>query len=140
MTIEENKSLVRRYVEEILIRGDMSAADKLLAKDYRRYTSASAAPLNVEGQKQRLTGIRAAIPDLEITTEDLFAEGDRVALRVTIRGTHKGQFLNIRPTGKSIEFWGLDVIRIENGKFVEHWGGPDTFDILRQLGAVITPG
>ncbi len=140
MSTEENKALVRRYVQRILIDGDMAAADELLAPDYRRYTSASTAPLNVEAQKQRLAGLRAAFPGLQITIEDLIAEADRVTLRVTIRGAHKGTFLSIPPTGKSITVCGLDVVRIENGRFVEHWGGPDTFDILRQLGAVVRPG
>lgn len=140
MSTEENKALVRRYIEEILIRGDMAVADELLAEDYRRYTSASAAPLTVEAQKQRLTGMRAAFPDWQITIEDLVAEGSRVSFRVTIRGTHKGAFLSIPPTGRPITVYGLDIVRIENGKFVEHWGGPDVFDMLRQLGAVVTPG
>jgi steroid delta-isomerase-like uncharacterized protein len=140
MSNEGNKSLVRRYVEEVLIRGDMGVANELLSPDYRRYTSANAAPLTVESQKQRLSGMRAAFPDWQITVEDLVAEGDRVSFRVTIRGTHKGQFLNLPPTGRPIIISGLDVVRIENGKFVEHWGGPDVFDALRQLGAVITPG
>lgn len=140
MSTEENKALVRRYIQEILIGGDMTAADQLLAADYKRYTSASLAPLNIEAQKQRLAGMRAALPDWQITVEDMVAEGNRVSFRVTIRGTQKGPFLNIPATGKPITVYGLDVVRIENGKFVEHWGGPDVFDVLRQLGAVVTPG
>ncbi len=140
MSTESNKALVRRYVQEILVDGKMASAGEFLAPNYRRYTSATAAALDVENQIKRLMGIRAALPDIQVTTEDLFAEGDRVTLRVTIRGTHKGSFLNIPPTGKSVMIWGLDIIRIEDGKFVEHWGGPDTFDILRQIGATIKPG
>ncbi len=140
MSAEDNKALVRRYVQEILIGGDMAHADEFFAPGYRRYTSASTPPLSAEAQKQRLAGMRAAFPGWQITLEDLIAEGDLVAFRVTIRGTHQAPFLSIPPTGKSISIWGLDVVRVEDGKFAEHWGGPDTFDLLRQLGAVITPG
>jgi steroid delta-isomerase-like uncharacterized protein len=140
MSVDENRSLVRRYIDEILIRGDMTVADELLAQDYKRYTSASSSPLTVEAQKQRLAGMRAAFPGWKITVEDMLAEGSRVSFRVTIRGTQNGPFLNIPPTGKPITVWGLDVVRIENGKLVEHWGGPDVFDALRQLGALVIPG
>jgi len=140
MSAEENKSLVRRYVEEILNRGNMAVADELIAPDYRRYISPTAAPLTVDVQKQRLAGIRAAFPDWHLAVEDMIAEGDRVAFRATIRGTHNGAFQNIAPTGKQVTVSALDIVRIENGKFVEHWGGPDLLNLMQQLGAVVAPG
>jgi len=72
--------------------------------------------------------------------EDIVAVGDRVAFRATIRGTHKGSFQNIAPTGKQVAVSALDIVRIENGRFIEHWGGPDLFSLLQQLGAVVAPG
>ena len=90
MSTEENESLVRRYVEQILNRGNMAVADELLAADYRRHISPTTAPLSVDVQKQRLAGIRTAFPDWHLTVEDMIADGDRVAFRATIRGTHKG--------------------------------------------------
>ena len=66
------------------------------------------------------------------------AEGDRIAFRSTMRGTHRGEFLGIPPTGIQVTVGLLDVIRIENGKFVEQWGGPDLLDLVQQLGAEIS--
>ena len=140
MSAEENKSLVHRYVEQILNRGNMAVADELLAPDYRRHISPTTAPLSVDVQKQRLAGIRTAFPDWHLTVEDMIADGDRVAFRATIRGTHKGTFQSIAPTGKAVTVSALDIVRIENGKLVEHWGGPDLLNLLQQLGAVISPG
>ena len=140
MSAEENKSLVHRYVEQILNRGNMAIADELLAPDYRRHISPTTAPLSVDVQKQRLAGIRTAFPDWHLTVEDMIADGDRVAFRATIRGTHKGTFQSIAPTGKAVTVSALDIVRIENGKLVEHWGGPDLLSLLQQLGAVISPG
>ena len=140
MSAEENKSLVHRYVEQILNRGNMAVADELLAPDYRRHISPTTAPLSIDVQKQRLAGIRTAFPDWHLTVEDMIADGDRVAFRATIRGTHKGTFQSIAPTGTAVTVSALDIVRIENGKLVEHWGGPDLLNLLQQLGAVISPG
>ena len=140
MSTEENKSLVHRYVEQLLNRGNMAVADELLAPDYRRYISPTTAALSVDVQKQRLAGIRAAFPDWHLTVEDMIADGDRVAFRATIRGTHKGAFQSTPPTGKAVTGSALDIVRIENGKIAEHWGGPDLLNLLQQLGAVIAPG
>lgn len=139
MSVQDNILLVRRYVEEILNRGNMAVADELLAPDYKRYTSPTTAALTVDVQKQRLAGIRAAFPDWHLTVEDMIAEGDRVAFRATIRGTHKGVFQNVAPTGKQVTAFALDIVRIEKGKFIEHWGGPDLLNLLQQLGAVVVP-
>lgn len=140
MSTEENKSLVTRYVDQVLNRGNTAVADELLAPDYRRYISPTTAPLSADVQKQRLAGVRAAFPDWQVTVEDMIADGDRVAFRATIRGTHRGVFQGIAPTGKPVAVAALDIVRIENGKFVEHWGGPDLMNLLQQLGAVISPG
>lgn len=140
MSAEDNKSLVHRYVEQILNLGNMAVADELLAPNYKRYISPTAAPLTAEVQKQRLAGIRAAFPDWKLTIEDMIEQGDRVAFRATVRGTHQGAFQSIAPTGKQVTVSALDIVRIENGKFVEHWGGPDVLNLLLQLGAVVSPG
>ena len=133
-----NKSLVRRYVEQVLIGGKLDSIGEFVSPTYKRYVSATAAPLNVEGQKQRLAGLFAAFPDMQITIEDLFAEGDRVAWRLTVRGTHQGAFQGIPPTGKAVTFAAFEMARIENGKMAEHWGGPDTLSLLQQLGAAVS--
>jgi predicted ester cyclase len=136
MSVEENKTLVRRYIEVVWNQRNIAALDELLAPNYQRYVSATAAPLSREGQRQRITGFHTAFPDLHFTIEDLLAEGDRVTFRVTLRGTHRGVFpflQEIAPTGKPVTISVLDVVRVEGKKFAEQWGGPDLFDLFRQL-------
>jgi predicted SnoaL-like aldol condensation-catalyzing enzyme len=138
MSTEENKSLARRYVEQVLNEGNLNALDDFASPNYKRYLSPTAAPLTPEVQKQRLAGLRAAFPDIHLTIDDVIAEGDRVALRMTLNGTHQGTLQGIAPTGKPVTVFAFDVIRIENGKFIEHWGGPDLLSMLQQLGAVVS--
>ena len=138
MSAEENKALVRHYIEVVWNQRNVAALDELLAPNYQRYVSATAAPLSREGQRQRITGFHTAFPDLHFTIEDLLAEGDRV----TLRGTHQGVFpffQGIAPTGKQVTISVLDVVRVEGKKFAEQWGGPDLFDLLKQLGALRFP-
>ena len=138
-TLEKhNKSLILRYLEEVWQKSSIAAVDEFLSPNYKRYLSPVSEPLNLYGQKQRLAGFRAAFPDVQITVDDIFAEGNRVVFRSTMRGTHRGTFQGLRPTGQGVIVTLLDVIRIENGKFIEHWGGPDLFDLVKQLGAKIS--
>jgi predicted ester cyclase len=138
MLAEENKALVRRYIEVVWNQRNIAILDELFAPNYQRYISATAAPLSSKGQRQRITGFHTAFPNLHFTIENLFAEGDRVTFRATLRGTHQGPFPGLQgraPTGKQVTISVLDVVRVEGGKFVEHWGGPDLLDLLQQLGA-----
>ena len=138
MSAEENKALVRSYIEKVWHQKNSAAIDEFLAVNYQRHTSPNVAPVNREGQKQRLVGIRAAFPDITLTLEEILAEGDRVAFRSTIRGTHQNIFQGIPPTGRQVTVSLLDIVRVEDSKIVEHWGGPDFLDWLQQLGAVIS--
>jgi steroid delta-isomerase-like uncharacterized protein len=137
--IDANKSLVRSYYDA-LNRGDLNALDQFFAPDYKRYLSATSAPLDAAGQKQRLAGLGAVFPDMQITVDNIVAEGDYVAVSLTARGTQQAALMGIPATGKSITVSGFEVIRIVNGKMAEHWGGTDTFNMLQQLGAVISAG
>lgn len=134
------KALVRSYIEEVWTRGKLDAVDIFLSPDYRRHLSPTAEPLLLDGQKQRIAGFLSAFPDVQIIVEDVFAEDNFVIFRSTMRGTHLGVFQGIEPTGKPIAVSLIDIIRVEHGKFVEHWGGPDVFDLLKQLGAVFSAG
>jgi steroid delta-isomerase-like uncharacterized protein len=140
MSAEDNKRLVRHYLAEVWEKGNLAVMDQLLAPNYRRYLNPRMAPLDAAAQRQRLAGFLAAFPDVALTVEDLMADGDRVIFRATIRGTHLGPFQGIAPTGKAVTAMLLDVVRVEDGRLVEHWGGPDMLDILQQLGARIAHG
>jgi predicted ester cyclase len=134
---EANKALVCRFYDEIFNKKNLNVVDELVAPNYKRYLSPIAAPLDAAGQKTRLAGMLAAFPDSHLTIEDLVAEGDRVAIRLTNRGSHQGAYLGIQPTGKQVVADAIEIMRIENGKIVEHWGAPNNYSLLQQLGATI---
>lgn len=136
MSAEENKAIVRRYLEEAWIKGNLNILDELMAPNYARYLPGQTAPLDREGQKHRIAAFRAAMPDLEFLIEDLFAGGDRVGFRVKIRGTHQGTFLGVAPTGRQLTVTAIDIARLEDGKIVDHWGEMDMAGLMRQLGLI----
>lgn len=135
MSAQENKARVRDYLDAVWGKRNIDAMDEYLNPDYRRYPGPNAEPITLEGQKARIAGFQASLPDAELTIEDIFGEDDRVAFRSTLRATHQGELLGIPPTGNHIEVALLDVMRLEEGQIIEHWGGPDMLDLLQQLGA-----
>lgn len=139
MSADDSRALLERYVHDVWDEGDPEAVERFLAPGYRRHASPTAAPIDLAGQVERLKGFRRAFPDITIEVEDIIAGEDRVAFRSTMRGTHQGDLLGIPPTGRSVTVPLLDVLRIEDGLFVEQWGGPDMFDLVRQLGATVVP-
>ena len=106
---------------------------------YIWHPSPTTPSLTGDGQKQLLSGFRATFPDIKITVEAVIADGDKVAFRSTMRTAHRGDFMGIAPTGHEVTVGLLDVIRIEAGKVVEQRGGPDTYGLLRQVGASVSP-
>jgi steroid delta-isomerase-like uncharacterized protein len=136
---EQNKTLMRRAVEEVWNQGNVDLLNELLASDF--IIHAPQAEINGrEGAKQYLAMLRGGFPDILFTIEDQFADGDRVMTRWTARGTHKGAFQGIPPTGKQVRLAGTDIDRIANGKVVECWTSTDDLGLLQQLGVLPTPG
>jgi steroid delta-isomerase-like uncharacterized protein len=88
------------------------------------------------GAKQAYTRFHAAFPDVQVTIEDMVAEGDKVMVRLTTRGTHQGEFAGIPPTGKQITMTGMEVVRIANGKIVERCANFDQLSFYQQLGVI----
>jgi|SRR5690348_8082011 len=136
MSVEENKAIVRKYLDEAWIKRNLSILDELMAPNYARYLPGQTTPLDREGQKRRSAGFHAAMPDLDFLIEDLFAEGDRVVFRVKISGTHEGTFLGVAPTDKRLIATAIDIARLENGEIVDHWGQMDMAGLMRQLGLI----
>jgi steroid delta-isomerase-like uncharacterized protein len=138
---EQNKDLVRRWFAE-LNKGNLAAADDLYAANYVLHDPG--APPNLppgpEAVKQFLAPFVAAFPDTQGTIEDLVAEGDKVVVRFTIRGTQQGAFAGMPPTGKAVAMTGISIMRIVDGKFEEEWEIGDTMGMLQQLGAIPTQG
>jgi steroid delta-isomerase-like uncharacterized protein len=133
---EENKAIAGR-VYEIISGGDFDRAEEIVdasAPDNELLPDDPPAKL-IDTFKETFSEAREAFPDLHVTVEDLVAEGDRVAARVTMRGTHQGVFQGLAPTGKRVEVRAMDMFRISDGKIVEHWGhADDPTDFLRARG------
>jgi predicted ester cyclase len=135
---EANKALVRRYYDQFVQAGNLNALDDFVTPNYKRYLSPTAAPINAAAQKQRMAGLRAVSSDFKLTIDHLIAEGDLVAIGSTYRGTYTGAFMGIPPSGKQGTFASFEIIRIENGKIAEHWGGPDMMDMVLQAGGAVS--
>jgi predicted ester cyclase len=138
MSIAENKELLARYITEVWDEANLNAIRKFLSPGFKRHLSPLLPAFDLDGQIERLAGLRSAFPDIAVTVEEVIAEGDLITFRSTMRGTHSGDFAGVPPTGIQVTVGLLDVIRIEAGQFAEQWGGPDLHDMLRQLGATYT--
>jgi steroid delta-isomerase-like uncharacterized protein len=135
MTAEQNKAVVRQFIERIrhVEKWDEAVMAELFAPTYQRHLTPTTEPLTAQEQRERVMRLRAAFPDANSTLEDIVAEGDRVVYRPTIRGTHRGTFLDIPATQKAVTVSFIAIVRLENGKLAEEWGGLDQTDLLRQL-------
>lgn len=133
MSLEENKEIVRRFFELGPSQGNMDAARELLASDFALHVPLPAAP-GIQGIGDVVTACRAAFEHLSVTVEDMVADGDRVAARFTARGVHRGEFMGLPPTGRSITMTGIEIFRIENGKIAELWGEANLMGLMMQLG------
>jgi predicted ester cyclase len=140
MVTEENKKRVDRLVDAIWDKGDLAAVDEFYAPNVIDHNPSPGQASGVAGQKEGVTNFRAAFPDLRTKNDDIVAEGDRVVLRWSGRGTQTGSLFGIPATGRQATFTGIEIYRLENGKVVERWGEFDVFGILQQLGVIPAPG
>ena len=136
MSIEENKAIVRRFFEDLLSTDNLALADELLSPGFRFYFAGSPDPMDLEHYKEFLVARRAAFPDRRFIVEDMIAEGDKVSARFTMRGTHKGEFRGITPSGREVTMTGIDMIRLVEGKMVEDRVEVDQLGMMQQLGVI----
>jgi len=129
----ENKALMRRFVDEVWNQGHLEVADELFHPEASS-PSAPALPRGAEGVKVIAGMFRSAFPDYWMTIDLLLAEGDRVAARFTQGGTHQGDLFGIAPTGKSVTFTEMGVLRVADGRVVESWYVVDMAGLMQQLG------
>jgi steroid delta-isomerase-like uncharacterized protein len=129
---EQNMKVLRRVIEEGFGQGNLAVLDEVIAPQIIEHQPGL--PPTREGLKAVITELRRIFPDLTFTVEDMTTDGDKVWGRFTARGTHRGEMMGHPPTGKSMEITVMDIIRVEDGKLVEHWGVPDRFHQLEQLG------
>jgi steroid delta-isomerase-like uncharacterized protein len=135
MSIAENKEIVQRY-QEIYNSNDLDALAEVVSEDLLTPKIMSGIPTGIEGAKAAHRIMLAGFPDYETIIDDVFAEGDKVAVRITMSGTNTGSFMGIPATGKHVSFTGIYIARIASGKIVEHWGEEDGVSLLQQLGVL----
>jgi predicted ester cyclase len=130
---ENNKKLVRQFMDG-MNKGDFSVWDKFCAPGYIAHHNTG--DFTAEQSKQYMAAVLAALPDSKATINDLVAEGDKVVVRYTLRGTHKGAFRGIAPTGKEVTVNAFELSKFANGKFVESWMLTDYLSMMQQLGVI----
>ena len=130
----EMKQLVGRFIERAINEKNLDAADDFLGTGYIDHQAPPGVGIGPEAFKKQVTAVIEAFPDLRVDIEDIIVEDDRVAVRWITRGTHKGEYLGIPSTGKSVAVPGIHVVRIVDGKIVEHWGVDDTLGLMQQIG------
>lgn len=136
MSIEENKEVIRRLMDEVWNHGNSAVVDELVAADWMSHSNLPGMPADRGGGFGFIELYRTAFPDLHMTIDHLIGEGDLVAMYYTATGTHRGPLLRIPPTGKMVTVRGAGFYRLRDGQMVEQWGVNDIMSLMQQLGVV----
>ena len=140
MSAEENKAVVRRFLDEVFGGGNLEIVDEIFAPDYVLHDPAMPGEVSgTEGIKQYVSMYRGAYPDTHFTIEEQISEGDHVVTRWTGQGTHRGELLGIAPTGKLVTVTGIEFDRVSGGRIEETWVNYDALGMMQQLGVIPTP-
>ena len=138
MSQEQMKETFRTVIEAAYGAGKLEALDDLFAPDFEEH-QAGITPPTLEGLKGSIAYLRNAFPDLKVTIEEMAVDGDRLWARLSGRGTHRGTFASVPPTGKPFTVTVMDEARFKGGRIVEHWGVADQLALMVQIGALPGP-
>lgn len=133
MTIAENKAVVLRFNKEFLEGGNIEVLREIVGDTFTNHTAPGNFPKDVSGLIQFVTMLHKGFPDLSITIHEQIGEGDLVATRKTINATHLGEIMGHQPTGKKITINVMDIVRVRDGKYVDHWGMNNMMQVIQQL-------
>jgi predicted ester cyclase len=131
---EANKIANRRFYEEVINQRKWATFNEVVGTSYVGHSLPAQLSPDREGLKNFIRAFHAAFPDGHLTIDQMIVEENMIATRLTFRGTQTGEFQGLAPTGKKVTVLALDMARYENGKLIEHWGGPDQQGLLQQLG------
>jgi predicted ester cyclase len=137
---KDNKTLVRRYYEEVGNTGNISRIEEFISDEYTEVFNGIRHQVGIEGAKVHIIGVRQTYPDLHITIEHQIAEGEWVVSCITARGTHLGTWLGMKPTGKKVTISGVNVDRVVGGVIIEHGGAANMLEALLEIGAIKVVG
>ena len=136
----QNKAAMRRLYEEVWNQGKFDVLDEVVSPVYVGHLpTPPSAPSGREGLRWLIQMYRTAFPDIHVQIDDQFAEGDKVLTRITVQGTHQGQFMGIAPTNKKVTVGALVVTRFKDGQNVEGWAELDRLGLMQQLGVAPAP-
>jgi predicted ester cyclase len=135
----EPKTVVRRFVDQYQTGADERAFAELLHPDVLDHSRPPGIAPGADGVRQQFDGFRAAFDGFRAEILDQIAEGDKVVTRKVFRGSHSGSFNGVEPTGAEVEIHVIDIVRVQDGRIVEHWNCVDRLGLLGQLGALPVP-
>jgi len=138
MSLEENKALIRRFVEEVQCQHNLAALDELFSPDFVDHSGMTDPP-TLEGSHQFFSMMFAAFPDMRFVIRQQIAEGDKVLTHKTLQATQLGPFMGIPATGKAVAVDIMDIFTVAGGKITEHWTVGDMLRMMQQLGVVPGP-
>jgi steroid delta-isomerase-like uncharacterized protein len=130
------KTMAQRWFTEVMNEGNEEVIDELCADNFVDHDPLPGTSPDRQGIHDFVKQVRAAFPDIEMTADEILVEGDQLAVRSTMRGTHQGEFMGIPASGKKVEVSNYDFVRFENDQVVEHWGTIDSAALMEQIGAV----
>ena len=134
MTAEQNKAIVTRINKEFIEGGNVNAVYEIFAPDFINQTAPPGSPQGPEAIIYFFNHLlKPAFPDLKVVIHDQVAEGDKVTTRKSFHATHKGEFFGVPPTNKKVVMDVIDIVRLRDGKFVEHWGILDMQNLMQQI-------
>lgn len=140
MSSETNKAIVQRYYDQIWNNGRLDLVEEFISEDFHEDNGPNIPGLNGrDALKAIIGGIRASLPDLQITLHDVVAEGNKVVTRSSFTATHQGELLGVPPTGNQLSVSGAAIFCLENARIVELWNFNDNLSMMQQLGVVPTP-
>lgn len=138
MTTEENKAVVRQFIEEVVNGGNLALIDELVGGEFVTHNQfPGVTSRSRDSIKEFVALSRRGLPDGHWTIDDLIAEGDKVVWRWTAHATHRGEFLGMTPTGKHVMWSGITIFRVVGGKIVERWAESDALGLMQQLRAIL---
>lgn len=140
MSSDTNKAIVKRYLEEVWNNGHLDLLEEFFADDIVEHGIERLPGMSGrESLTAIIGGLRAAVPDINVTVEDLLAEGDKVVVRSSVTGTHQGELLGVPGTGKFIRINNIGILRLAEARIVEIWNLNDTLGLMQQIGAIPAP-
>ena len=133
----DNKSIIRRFIDEVENTGDVSMINEFISEDYAEIHDGQRYEIGIQGAIDHVLGVRKVYPDLKLTVEHQICEGEWVVTSYSVTGTFEEEWFGMKPTGKPITYTGVNVDRVRNGKIIEHGGAANLLNPLLDAGVIM---